>query len=210
MRYNIKVDPRLRIQTKTLAETCALPVHVQFVGDFTEESGKKFRESLEAAENLARDAGQDIIPVCIDSYGGSCYALMGMIDAINECSIPVATIVESKAMSCGAFLFSCGAEGHRYVGPNATVMIHSVASMAFGKIEEMKADVSEANRLDEKLFKLLSKNCGHKTNYFHEQLKERKMADWFLTPEDCVKENLANSIKIPQIKVEIEMKTSFG
>lgn len=210
MRYNITVDPRLRIQAKTLGETCALPVHVPFVGEFSEESGKKFRESLEAAENLARDAGQEIIPVTIDSYGGSCYALMGMIDAINNCSIPIATIVESKAMSCGAILFSCGAEGHRYVGANATVMIHSVSSYAMGKIEELKADVAEANRLDEHLFRLLSRNCGHKDNYFHEQLKDRMMADWFLTPEECVKQNLANKIGIPQIKVDISLETSFG
>ena len=189
---------------------CALPVHVTFVGDFTEESGKKFRENLEAAENLARDAGQEIIPVTIDSYGGECYALMGMIDAIDSCKLTVATIVESKAMSCGAFLFSCGAEGHRYVGPNATVMIHSVAGGAFGKIEEMKTSVAEANRLDEHLFKRLSKNCGQKDDYFHKELKERGMADWFLTPEQCVEENLANSVAIPNINVDIIMKTSFG
>ena len=33
----------------------------------------------------------------------------------QNCKVKVATVVESKAMSCGAVLFTCGAEGHRYL-----------------------------------------------------------------------------------------------
>lgn len=198
------------MNTKTLAETCCLPVYIPFVGDFTEESGKKFRESLEAAENAAKESGQEVIPVTIDSYGGSVYALLGMIDAINQCTIPVATIVEGKAMSCGAVLLSCGAEGHRYVGPNATVMVHTVSSFAHGKNDEIQATAGETDRLNEQLFKIMAKNCGHKETYFIDELKDRKMADWYLTGKDCLKHNLANHVKMPAMSVDIEFKTTFG
>ena len=124
MRYLVDLDSRIRLDKAE--EQLDLPVYIVFSGDFNEESAKKFRHELEIAEAHAKKSKQDIIPVVIDSYGGSVYALLSMIDAIDHCKIPIATIVEGKAMSCGAVLFTCGAEGHRYVGPHATVLIHDV------------------------------------------------------------------------------------
>ncbi len=212
MRYNLNIDKRLRFSNKALAETCHLPVNVTFSGIFTEASAKKFREELEAAENMAKDAGQEIIPIVIDSYGGVVYALASMIDAIDNCSLPVATIVEGKAMSCGAFLFACGAEGHRYVGPHATVMVHTAANQTqFEKIDELKASIEETERLNNMaFFEVLDKRCGHKSGYFLEQLMQRKMANWYMTPEECVEHNLANHIRIPEIKIDIKLETYFG
>jgi ATP-dependent Clp protease protease subunit len=133
-----------------------------------------------------------------------------MIDAINACSVKVATIVESKAMSCGAVLFTCGAEGYRFIGPNATVMIHPVSSFAFGKTDDIKASSAEAERLNEKLLRLMAKNCGHKNeNYFLEGLKERKMADWYLEPKDCVEHKVANRVHMPSIKVKVTCDFKF-
>jgi hypothetical protein len=43
--------------------------------------------------------------------------------------------------------------------------------MEFGKIDEIKAGASEGERLNEKLFSLMSKNCGHKDTYFLDELK---------------------------------------
>lgn len=42
---------------------------------------------------------------------------MSMVSDIKHSRIPVATIVQGKAMSCGAILFSCGEEGMRYMDP---------------------------------------------------------------------------------------------
>lgn len=127
MKYQINIDPRVTISEAD--KSLDIPAFVKFTGDFTEESAAKFRSELNMAESHARAAKQDVIPVIIDSYGGEVYALLSMIDAIDACELTVATIVEAKAMSCGSVLFSCGAEGHRYIGPNATVMIHDVSSM---------------------------------------------------------------------------------
>ena len=51
---------------------------------------------------------------------------MTMISAIKNSEIPVATIVEGKAMSCGAVLLTFGEDGMRFADPDATVMIHDV------------------------------------------------------------------------------------
>jgi len=209
MRYILDLDKRLRTNSKELMDLWKLPVFVDFHGAFSEETSIKFRKDLEAAEDAAIRNDQPIIPITIDSYGGSVYALLGMIDAIQHCSLPVATIVESKAMSCGAILFALGAPGHRYVGPNATVMIHTVSSGDFGKVDELKSSTEEANRLNEKLFALMAKNCGLREDYFLEQLKERRMSDWYLDANDCIKHKLATKIHVPSITVGIKYEFKF-
>ena len=100
--------------------------------------------------NKAQNSGQPVIPVIIDSYGGQVYSLMSMISDIKHSKIPVATIVQGKAMSCGAILFSFGTEGYRYMDPDATLMIHDVSSMEIGKVEEIKASAEETERLNQK------------------------------------------------------------
>ena len=136
------------------------PVIVR-VNKFTEDSAKKFYHEMA----LAHSTGQKVIPIVIDSYGGQVYSLMTMISAIEASDLPVATIVEGKAMSCGAVLLSFGEQGMRFADPNATVMIHDVSSGGWGKIEELKADVAEAERLDEKIFTMMARNCGKKDDY---------------------------------------------
>ena len=102
-----------------------LPVVIR-VRSFTEAAAKEFSNLVTKAQNT----GQPVLPVIIDSYGGQVYSLMSMISDIKHSKIPVATIVQGKAMSCGAILSSFGAEGKRYMDPDSTVMIHDVSSMA--------------------------------------------------------------------------------
>ena len=72
------------------------------VNRFDEKSANEFSHKMA----LAHSTGQKVIPVVIDSYGGQVYSLMSMIAAIESSELPVATIVEGKAMSCGAVLLS--------------------------------------------------------------------------------------------------------
>jgi ATP-dependent Clp protease protease subunit len=208
VRYIVDIDPRIKVDKAE--ETWALPIYVVFSGGVTEESARKFREELEVAEAHAQRSKQDIIPVVVDSYGGSVYALLSMVDAINNCKIPVATIVEGKAMSAGAVLFSCGTEGHRYVGPNATVMIHDVSSFAMGKEPELKVRATEAQRLNELIYGIMAKNCGYKDKeYFYNLITPLRGADLFLTPKECTEHKLANKIHIPSMEVKVKLDWKF-
>ena len=110
-----------------------LPVIIR-VKKFDESAAKEFATQMSKAQNT----GQPIIPVIIDSYGGQVYSLMSMISDIKHSKIPVATIAQGKAMSCGSILFSFGEEGKRYMDPHATVMIHDVSSMDGGKWKRLK------------------------------------------------------------------------
>jgi len=177
------------------------PVTIR-VNKFNEDSAAEFQRKMAMAHNT----GQEIIPVIIDSYGGQVYSLMTMISAIKNSELPVATIVEGKAMSCGAILFSFGAEGHRYMDPYATVMIHDVSAGAIGKIEELKANSEEANRLNEQVFKMMAQNIGKSDKYFLKRIHEKGHADWYLDPEECKKINLANHLRVPVLNISFNVE----
>ena len=175
------------------------------VNKFDEPTAKAFSSAIGKAQNT----GQHIVPIIIDSYGGQVYSLMSMISDIQHCKVPIATIVQGKAMSCGAILFSFGAEGHRYMDPNSTVMIHEVSSMAWDKIEELKASTAEADRLNKKIFHMMAQNCGQNKDYFLDIVHEKGHADWFLEYDECLKHNLANHTHIPDFNVTVNVNFGF-
>jgi len=176
------------------------PVIVR-VNKFDEDSAKEFVDAISRAQNT----GQSIIPVVIDSYGGQVYSLMTMIGAIRASRIPVATIVEGKAMSCGALLFSFGTEGKRYMDPDATLMIHDVSSFAMGKVEEIKADAKEVERLNKKVYEMMARNCGKPSDYFLKMVHERGHADWYLDAQEAKGHNIANELRVPTLTCKVDL-----
>ena len=181
-----------------------VPIIVR-VNSFDEESAEKFTKLVGEAHNT----GQPVIPIVIDSYGGQVYALMAMIAAIKNAELPIATIVQGKAMSCGAVLTTFGEEGRRFADPNATVMIHDVSSMEWGKVEELKASAKEADRLNEKIYTMMAQNCGKADNYFLKIADKKKHADWFLDAEEAKKHNIVNHLRIPKMEISVDVKTNF-
>jgi len=175
------------------------------INKFDESSAKGFSTAIMRAQNT----GQPVVPVIIDSYGGQVYSLMSMISDIRHSKIPVATIVQGKAMSCGAILFSFGTEGYRYMDSDATLMIHDVSSMKWGKAEEIRASADETHRLNKKVYQMMAKNCGKRKNYFLDLVHEKGHADWFLEAEEAQKHNLANHLYIPELKIKTEVKFDF-
>tara|TARA_Y100000592_G_scaffold15530_1_gene22786 strand:- start:13324 stop:13929 length:606 start_codon:yes stop_codon:yes gene_type:complete len=181
-----------------------LPVIIR-VNKFDEASAKSFSALMRKAHN----SGQTVIPIIIDSYGGQVYSLMSMISDIKHSTLPVATIVQGKAMSCGAILFSFGAEGKRYMDPDATVMIHDVSSMDRGKVEEIKASAEETERLNKKIYHMMAENCGQDEDYFLDIVHDKGHADWFLDAKECKKHKLANHLRVPSLKIDATVKMTF-
>ena len=170
-----------------------------YVNEFNEKSATEFSSKM----TLAHNTGQKVIPIVIDSYGGQVYSLMSMIAEIRSASLPIATIVQGKAMSCGAVLTTFGAPGMRYMDPDATFMIHDVSSMAWGKVAEMKAGVDEAERLNRKIFAMMDKNCGQPEGFFMKKLKKKDRVDWYLNAKKCKKHGIVNHLKMPTMKINV-------
>ena len=173
-----------------------------YVNEFNDKSAKEFSQKMA----LAHNTGQPIIPIVIDSYGGEVYSLLHMVSEIESSSLPIMTIAQGKAMSCGAVLLSYGFEGMRYCAPSATIMIHDVASGAIGKISELKADVKEAERLNQKIFSMMDRNCNKPDGFFIKKLKAKDRADWFLSAKKAKKVNLVNHLRVPTFSVDIDVK----
>ena len=171
------------------------------VNEFNEEAATEFSTAM----SLAQNTGQKVVPVVIDSYGGQVYSLMSMISSIKSSKIPVATIVQGKAMSCGAILASFGSDGLRFMDKDATLMIHDVASFAFGKIEELKADAREAERLNKKVYTMMARNCEKPDNYFSDLIHDKGHADWFLDAEEAKEHNIVQQIRVPYLKASIKV-----
>jgi len=199
MHWTSEIDPKIKE-----IELRKQPVIIR-VNKFDEESAKKFALEIGQAHNT----GQKVIPVIIDSYGGQVYSLMSMISAIKHAERPVATIVEGKAMSCGAILFSFGSQGYRFMDPDATLMIHDVSSMDWGKVEELKAGALEADRLNETVYRMLAQNCGKKDDYFLKIIDKKKHADWFLDAKETKKHGLANHLRVPKISIKVTVDIDF-
>jgi len=187
MKNIIEVDGR--VKTKKPEELVDLPVVVRINKIDAEESFKVFSEEFnKACNNL-----QPVIPIIVESYGGAVDTAIAMGDLIRTASKPVATIVEGKAMSAEAFLFTFGANGHQYMGPNARLMIHEVASWVQGKVNEIKADAAETDRLNTLVLAIMAKNCGKPADYFLKLIHEKNHADWYLTPAEAKRHNLTKS-----------------
>ena len=169
------------------------------VNKFDEESANEFATLISAAQNT----GQSVIPVVIDSYGGEAYSLLSMIATLKSSKIPVATIVKGKAMSCGALFASFGEEGLRFMDKDAVIMIHDVSTMAFGKVEELKADARESDRLNKKLYTMMARNCGKPDNYFLDLIHDKGHADWFLEAEEAKEHNIVQQLRVPNLKGKV-------
>jgi ATP-dependent Clp protease protease subunit len=188
-------------------DAVSMPVIVR-VNKFGPESSTKFSEQFSYAHSI----DQPVIPVVVDSFGGTVYDLMGMLDTIEQSDRPVATIVEGKAFSCGAFLFSAGSEGYRFMGPYSTLMIHqvSISDMDTKTVEELGVTSAELNRINRILFSRMAISCGHEPDYFMDLLNEKRHnADWYMDPREAVRHNLANNVGLPEYTTEVTVERRF-
>jgi len=202
MRRQLTVDPRIKQKKADIALELPVIIHVT---DFTESSAKTFASDMQRAH----ETEQPVIPIVIDSYGGKVDALMSMMSEIKNAEVPVATICQSKAMSCGSILLTCGTEGYRFMDPNARVMIHDVSNMAGGKTEEIKSDAAETDRLNKMVFAIMAQNCGKEKNYFLNLIHEKAHAEWYLTAKEARRHGIINHIRVPALKIHIGVDINF-
>jgi ATP-dependent Clp protease, protease subunit len=198
-----KIDPLILCEDR---EDLLLEPIVVRVTKFDAEGVEDFEEDMSEAHNT----GQPVIPVIIDSYGGSVYGCRGMVDVIERARLPVATIVRTKAMSAGAILFAFGTEGYRYMSPDATIMIHDIADTMDGKIEDIKSDVKHLEYLNQTMYKKMAKHLGHPEDFILNMLRKNRHLDMYLTAKEAKKLKLANHLTVPTLDVTVSVTYKFG
>ena len=126
----------------------------------------------------------------INSPGGSVTAGMATYDTMQYIKCDVSTICMGMAASMGAFLFSSGAKGKRYILPNAEVMIHQPLGGAKGQATEILIAADHIKRTKERLNKILAENTGKSID---EIFADTERDNW-LTAEEAVEYGLADKI----------------
>lgn len=200
----LKIKSNIKCKIKDLEDLISLPQEIT-VNEFDEKSTKIFNEDFQKALNT----GQPVIPVYVSSYGGEVYYLLAMIDIILASPVPVATIVSGAAMSCGALLAAFGTIGYRFAHQNSTLMLHDVAGVALGKVNELRTRVDEVERLQNKIYSMLAKHTGKPHDYFSKKLKEISGAEWYMTPYEARDHGLCDFIKAPCFTAEINYNLKF-
>lgn len=96
---------------------------------------------VDALNELAKD--YDVIQFRINSPGGNVFEGEAIVNAIRSCSAEVHTYNDGVAASMAAGIWLAGKK--RYMGRNATLMIHAPTSLCWGNAVEMR---EQANVLD--------------------------------------------------------------
>jgi ATP-dependent Clp protease protease subunit len=175
---------------------------VEFVGDVDEDTCQTFVTQFTDAVR----SGQSFIPVIIHSTGGNLFDALKIVALMKSCPVPVMTICFGHAYSAGALLFSAGTEGHRWIGPYATLMLHQASMCGItGTAKEVTNEARELERANEQSFTYLAENTGQDRNLFSDMVKEAD-GDVYLNAQRSTELNLANHIGIPHLEVQIKVE----
>ena len=175
---------------------------VLIVQDFTEDTLVGFSQAL----NCANNSPQPIIPVMVDSFGGSIFALLGLLDAIQGNEKPILTYTMTQAMSCGAVLLAAGTKGHRYASPNSTILIHEAASSFEGKKSDVLNEAAQMDSMNDKLLGVLARHSNKPKSFYKSMLKKGGNTDIYIGAKDAKNFGLVDFVGIPELEMEVSAK----
>lgn len=167
--------------------------------DFDAFTASAFLKSFNQVNNLP----QPVIPIHVDSPGGSAYAMMGVVDIINASKKPVLTFCSSWAMSAGSVLLAAGTKGYRYASKNASIMIHQASGGGEGKTSDLKADLEELERLNDTYMEMLSKYSGKTKKFYQNLIKKHGNADFYISAQEAKSYNLIDHVGVPQLNLDV-------
>jgi ATP-dependent Clp protease, protease subunit len=139
------------------------------------------------SENTEKD-----ISLFINSPGGVITAGMAIYDCMQFIKPDVATYVMGQACSMGSFLANAGAEGKRFMLPNARHMIHQPSGGAQGQATDIQIQAEEILKMKKNLTEIYVKhNSKGKTYDVFERDMER---DKFMSAGEALEYGLIDKI----------------
>jgi ATP-dependent Clp protease protease subunit len=144
----------------------------------------------EEQESIYLDHERHPIHLIVNTFGGSVYDGLGLIGAIELSTTPVVVTCLGSAMSMGLFILASG--HHRRAHHLSTMMYHQISLGAYDKIEGLRKDMEEAQRLEELCENILFKRTKLRKKDL-EDYKTRK-ADWYISAEEALKFGIIDEI----------------
>lgn len=139
---------------------------------------------------LEAEDPEEPIHMYICSPGGSVMAGLAIIDTMRLISAPVHTYAMGLVASMGAMIFTCGEKGHRYILPNAEVMIHQPLGGYQGQASDIEIHANHIIKLKKRLYNILSEATGKSVKI----IEKESDRDNYFEAEDAIKFGLADEI----------------
>lgn len=135
-----------------------------------------------------RDWERKPIQLFINSFGGSVYDGLALVDVIKQSKTPVHTISIGSSMSMGLWIYLAGHK--RFIGANSTLMFHDISCGIWDKSEGIKLELEEMLRLQ----KMLCTEIVEGTLVTQAKLDDyiTRKAEWYIPAEEAVKLKLAD------------------
>ena len=139
---------------------------------------------------LEAEDSSEPIHMYISSPGGSVMAGLAILDTMQLISAPVHTYALGMVASMAAVLFTCGEPGHRYVLPNAEVMIHQPLGGAQGQASDIEIQANHIISLKKRLYAIIAEATGNSVKTI-EKASDR---DNYFVAAEAIKFGLADQI----------------
>lgn len=139
-------------------------------------------------EKEYKDFERKPIMLFINSFGGSVYDGLSLVDVIKNSKTPVYTICIGSCQSMGLWIWLSGSK--RIIGANATLMFHDITSWVWDKTETLKQELQELLRLQNILVNEITSKTLIEENTLRDYITRK--AEWYITPEEAIRLKLAD------------------
>jgi len=141
---------------------------------------------------LANDNDKLPITLIVSTYGGSVDEMFSLYDVMKYVPCPIHTVGLGKIMSAGVLLLAAGEKGHRLIGANARVMIHSMSGGMHGNVFEVKNKSDEMQQLQESIVNSLAVETKMSKQSLTKIMSTK--LDTFYNARECVKFGIVDKI----------------
>jgi len=171
-----------------------------FLSDITEEKMEDFvyelhvyKESCKALKQHNEEEVLMPLQILISSYGGALYPTLAAFDSIKTLQkhVEVETIGSGMVMSAAVLLLAAGSPGHRKIGENCRVMIHSLSTIANGVVD-LETENKEMKELEKLYIRLLSENSRLSEKDIKKMLKKKE--NCYFSAHEAVAMGIADEI----------------
>ena len=139
---------------------------------------------------LEAEDSEEPIHVYISSPGGSVMAGLAILDTMQLINAPVYTYAMGMVASMAAVIFTCGEKGHRYILPNAEIMIHQPLGGTSGQASDIEIQANHIIKLKKRLYVILAEATGKNVKI----IEKESDRDNYLEATEAIKFGLADTI----------------
>lgn len=128
------------------------------------------------------------INLFINSFGGSVYDGLALVDVIKQSKTPVYTISVGSSMSMGFWIYLAGHK--RFVGEHSTLMFHDISTYVWDKSVGIKQELNEMLRLQRIICDEVTSTSLVKQETLDDYITRK--AEWYIPANEAIKLKLAD------------------